>query len=150
MDLSKVLSISGKPGLYKVISQTKSGALVESFIDKKRIPVFATEKMSSLSDISIFTTTQDIPLKDVFKAIYDKEKGGKCVDPKSSSDILKKYMEEILPDYDKDRVYVSDMKKLFNWYNLLIEENYLNFIDETTENKEDSGLQVESDKNNQE
>jgi hypothetical protein len=137
MDLSKVLSISGKQGLFKVISQTKTGALVESFIDKKRMPVFATEKMSLLSEISIFTTSDDVPLKEVFKAIYLKENGGKCIDPKSSNENLKKYMEEVLPEYDKERVYVSDMKKLFSWYNLLIEHNYLNFDDEKDEVKKE-------------
>ncbi len=141
MDLSKILSISGKPGLFKVISQTKSGALVESFIDKKRMPVFTTDKMSLLSEISIFTNTEDIPLKEVFKTIYLKENGGKCIDPKSNNDNLKKYMEEILPNYDKERVYISDMKKMFNWYNMLIEENYLDFNDDTTENISEKQLQ---------
>ncbi len=131
MDLSKILAITGKPGLYLVISQTKSGALVESIIDKKRIPVFAAEKMSSLSDISIFTTEEDLPLNTVLKAIYEKEKGGKCIDSKSDNNALKKYMEEVLPSYDKDRVYVSDLKKLFSWYNLLQQENLLDFSEET-------------------
>ena len=135
MDLSKILAITGKPGLYLVISQTKSGALVESIIDKKRIPVFASEKMSSLKDISIFTNEEDLPLFTVLKAIYDKENGGKCIDHKSDNNALKKYMEEVLPNYDKDRVYVSDIKKLFSWYNLLQNENMLDFSEET-ENEE--------------
>ena len=131
MDLSKILAITGKPGLYLVISQTKSGALVESIIDKKRIPVFATEKLSSLNDISIFTTDEDLPLKTVLKAIFDKENGGKCIDHKSDNNALKKYMEEVVPNFDKDRVYVSDIKKLFSWYNLLQQENLLDFSEET-------------------
>ncbi|MEI6696262.1 MAG: DUF5606 domain-containing protein [Bacteroidota bacterium] len=131
MDLSKILAITGKPGLYLVISQTKSGALVESIIDKKRIPVFASEKMSSLKDISIFTYDEDLPLFTVLKAIFDKENGGKCIDHKSDNNALKKYMEEVLPNYDKDRVYVSDIKKLFSWYNLLQNENMLDFSEET-------------------
>ena len=137
MDLSKILAITGKPGLYLVISQTKSGALVESIIDKKRIPVFATEKLSSLNDISIFTTDEDLPLKTVLKAIYDKENGGKCIDHKSDNNALKKYMEEVVPNFDKDRVYVSDIKKLFSWYNLLQQENLLDFSEEI-ENKAES------------
>ena len=140
MDLSKILAITGKPGLYLVISQTKSGALVESIIDKKRIPVFATEKLSSLNDISIFTTDEDLPLKTVLKAIFDKENGGKCIDHKSDNNALKKYMEEVVPNFDKDRVYVSDIKKLFSWYNLLQQENLLDFSEETenTEKSEDN------------
>ncbi|MCX6230672.1 MAG: DUF5606 domain-containing protein [Bacteroidetes bacterium] len=130
MDLSKILAITGKPGLYLVISQTKTGALVESIIDKKKIPVFSTEKMSSLNDISVFTDDEDLPLHKVLKAIYDKENGGKCIDPKSDNNALKKYMEEVLPNYDKDRVYVSDMKKLFSWYNMLHEQNLLDFSEE--------------------
>ncbi|MFZ4401144.1 MAG: DUF5606 domain-containing protein [Bacteroidales bacterium] len=143
MDLSKILAITGKPGLYLVISQTKSGALVESIIDKKRIPVFAAEKMSSLSDISIFTTDEDLPLKSVLKAIYEKENGGPCIDHKSENNTLKRYMEEVVPNFDKDRVYVSDIKKLFSWYNLLQKENLLEFSEEeikdtnTEENQED-------------
>ncbi len=138
MDLSKILAITGKPGLYLAISQTKSGALVESIIDKKRIPVFSTEKMSSLNDISIFTTGEDLPLGAVLKAIYEKENGGKCIDHKLDNNALKKYMEEVLPTYDKERVYVSDIKKLFSWYNLLQQENLLDFTEETVneENKE--------------
>jgi len=135
MDLSKILAITGKPGLYLVISQTKSGALVESIIDKKRIPVFATEKLSSLNDISIFTTDEDLPLKAVLKAIYEKENGEKCIDHKSDNNALKKYMEEVVPNFDKDRVYVSDIKKLFSWYNLLQQENLLDFSEETENNE---------------
>jgi hypothetical protein len=141
MDLSKILAITGKPGLYLVISQTKSGALVESILDKKRIPVFAAEKMSSLNDISIFTTDEDLPLKTVLKAIYDKENGGKCIDHKSDNNALKKYMEEVVPDFDKDRVYVSDIKKLFSWYNLLQQENLLDFSEEEINDKETEDTQ---------
>ncbi len=139
MDLSKILSITGKPGLYLVLSQTKTGALVESIIDKKRFPVFINEKINKLSDISIFTTEEDVLLKEVMHAIYKKENGGQSIDPKSDNNALKAYMLEILPNYDQDRVYFSDMKKLFSWYNLLQKENILDFSEEkpteTTENE---------------
>jgi len=138
MDLSKILAITGKPGLYLVISQTKSGALVESILDKRRIPVFAAEKMSSLSDISIFTTDEDLPLTSVLKAIYEKENGGNCIDHKSDNNALKKYMEEVVPNFDKDRVYISDIKKLFSWYNLLQKENMLDFSEEKEKTAEDT------------
>ncbi len=138
MDLSKILSISGKPGLYLILSQTKTGALVESLIDKKRFPVFINEKINTLSDISIFTTDEDVLLKDVLHAIYKKENGGPCIDSKSDQKELKTYMLEILPNFDQDRVYASDMKKLFSWYNLLQKENILDFSEEkATETKEE-------------
>lgn len=130
MDLSKILSISGKPGLYLILSQTKTGALVESIIDKKRFPVFINEKINTLSDISIFTTEEDILLKEVLHSIYKKENGGPSIDPKSDNNALKAYMLEILPNYDQERVYFSDMKKLFTWYNLLQKENILDFSEE--------------------
>lgn len=137
MDLSKILAITGKPGLYLILSQTKSGALVESLIDKKRFPVFLNEKISTLSEISIFTTEDDIALKEVLHAIYKKENGGNCIDSKSDNNALKNYMLEVLPNYDQDRVYVSDMKKLFSWYNLLQSINYLDFTEEVkTETQE--------------
>lgn len=119
MDLSKILSISGKPGLYLLVSQTKTGALVESLLDGKRQPAFSNERISSLEDISIFTLEEDIPLKKVFELIYSKENGGECISHKSDNNKIVQYMEEILPDFDRDRVYVSDMKKLFSWYDIL-------------------------------
>lgn len=137
MDLSKILSITGKPGLYLILSQTKSGALVESLIDKKRFPVFLNEKISTLSEISIFTTDEDVLLKEVLHSIYKKENGGKCIDSKSDNKDLKNYMLEVLPNFDQERVYVSDMKKLFSWYNFLHSVNYLDFSEENVvENKD--------------
>jgi hypothetical protein len=137
MDLSKILSITGKPGLYLILSQTKSGALVESLIDKKRFPVFINEKISTLSEISIFTTEEDISLKEVLHSIYKKENGGKCIDSKLDNNALKNYMLEVLPNYDQDRVYVSDMKKLFSWYNLLQSVDMLEFSEEAKPENED-------------
>ena len=106
MDLSTILSISGKPGLYKLISQTKSGALVESLTDSRRYPAFAHEKISSLEDISIFTVENDISLKKVFQKIYEKENGGDCIDNKAPEKEIRSYMEQVLPEYDKDRVTI--------------------------------------------
>lgn len=137
MDLSKILSITGKPGLYLILSQTKSGALVESLLDKKRFPVFINEKISTLSEISIFTIEEDISLKEVLHSIYKKENGGKCIDSKSDNNALKNYMLEVLPNYDQDRVYVSDMKKLFSWYNLLQSVDMLDFSEETKPENEE-------------
>jgi Ribonuclease G/E len=127
MKLSEILSISGKSGLFVLVSRSKSGVIVESISDKKRFPAFGTDRISSLEEISMFTYEKDVPLKDVFKSIFDKENGGLAIDPKSDPKLLKQYMEEILPDYDSERVYVSDMKKLFTWYNLLSQNNLLDF-----------------------
>jgi hypothetical protein len=135
MDLSKILAISGKPGLYKNIAQTKSGVVVESLTDGKRFPAFAHERISSLAEISVFTTDEDVPLKDVFRKIYEKYEGEKCIDHKVSGDELKAFLEEILPDYDRERVYTSDIKKIVMWYNLLVEKEMMDFSDEEEEEK---------------
>lgn len=135
MKLSEILSISGKSGLFILVSRSKTGVIVESIVDKKRFPAFATDRISSLEEISMFTYEKDVPLKDVFKSIYEKENGGPAIDPKSDVKLIKQYMEEILPEFDRDRVYVSDMKKLFTWYNLLVQNDLLDLTsdEETTE-----------------
>jgi hypothetical protein len=133
MDLSKILSIAGKNGLFKVVSQGKNTVIVESLNDNKRFPAFGHEKMSSLKEISVFTTGEDIPLTDVFKAFFDKLEGKPAIDHKSDNNTLKKFFLEMVPDFDQDRVYVSDIKKMINWYNSLIEHNLLDFSEETAE-----------------
>ena len=142
MELKDLLSISGKPGLYKMVAQNKTSLIVESLIDGKKMPVYSANKISALEDISIYTYEEDIPLASVFQKIWDKENGGKAIDHKSQGGELKSYMTEVLPDYDEDRVYTSDLKKIFNWYNNLHENNLLISKDsseseETSE--EDSG-----------
>ncbi len=120
MDISEIVSIAGQSGLFKVISQTKNGFIAEGLTDKRRVPVYASQKVVSLENISIFTTGEDQPLEDVLKKVMEKNKGEKAFDAgKASNDELKKEMEKVLPEYDKDRVYVSDIKKLFQWYNML-------------------------------
>ena len=123
MALEKIISISGQPGLYKVISQTKYGLIAENLEDSKRIPVYSNYKVSSLGDISIYTQDDDVPLNDVFLMIMEKE-GGKPVDVKSEAEV-KTYFESVLPTYDRDRVYVSDMKKLLKWYNALVKRDLI-------------------------
>ena len=141
MDLTKILAISGKPGLYNMVAQTKSGVIVESLLDKKRFPAFSHDRISSLAEISIFTTDEDLPLKDVLKKVFEKYSGGSAISNKSSNNELKAFMEEILPNYDKDRVYVSDIKKLVFWYNLLQENGLLDFSEEE---KADDAPEVET------
>ena len=149
MDLTEIMSISGKPGLYKMISQTKNGMLVESMLDQKRFPVFAHEKISSLEEISIFTETEDLPLKDIFKKINDLLEGGKALSHKSSPEELKEFFEDVVSDYDKERVYVSDIKKVVQWYNLLHEKEMLDFTEEEEE-KEDEEESKEAETDNTE
>ncbi len=132
MKLQGILSIAGKPGLYKIIGQTKSGVLVERLGESKRFPVPGSTRMSALEDIAIFTYDEEVPLKNVMESIFKKEEGKECISPKESTDNLKTYFESILPDYDQDRVYVSDLKKVFSWYNLLNQEGYVGLIEEDT------------------
>ena len=137
MDLSGILSIVGKPGLYKHISQTKNGIIVESLTDKKRMHAFASDKISSLQDIAIYTDGEDVALAEIFRNIFKKEDGKKSIDSKSSPDELKKYFEEVLPDYDKNRVYVSNIKRVIAWYNLLLENNLVDLEEEKKEEEEE-------------
>lgn len=145
MDLKEILFISGKGGLFKLVSNSKNSVIVESFIDKKRFPVFASDKVSSLNDISIYAVDRDVPLLDILKTIKEKEKGGKAIDHKSDNKLIKNYMEEILPDYDSERVYVSDMKKLFYWYNLLVEYNLLDFTESEVNNNQTEEQIIETE-----
>ena len=136
MDLKDILAISGQSGLYKFISQGRQGIIVESFADKKRTCIYATQKVTTLEDIAIYSEEKEVPLADILKTIFEKENGGETINHKASPEELKKYMEEILPDYDKDRVYISDIKKVVNWYNILHKLKLLKF-DEEKEEKED-------------
>ena len=119
MNIKGIIAISGRPGLFKVVAQSKNNEIVESMIDKKRFPAYASEKISKLEDISIFTYDDDAKLIDVFKTIFDKYQGEECISHKADSKELTKTLIEVLPNYDQDRVYPSDVKKIFQWYNLL-------------------------------
>lgn len=125
MDLSKVLTITGKSGLFKVISETRNGLLVESLTDGRKTHVFVTDRSSLLSDISIFTTEGEKPLKEVLWKLYELENGEQSVDPKSDPEGAKMKFEEVVPDYDKERVYFSDIKKVFTWYAILLEKDMI-------------------------
>ncbi len=125
--LKGILAISGQPGLFKVLSEGKNGVIVESLLTGKKQTVFASAKMSTLEDIAIYTTSEDFPLKEVFKKISILENGGSALQSNSKPEELKKYFEKVLPDFDRERVYVSDIKKVLTWYNLLHEKELLNF-----------------------
>lgn len=121
MKLKDILSISGESGLFKYIAQGKNSIIVEHLETKKRLAAHGTAKVSSLEDIAIFTDDEEVPLGEVFDKIFEKEEGAPAIDHKSSANKLKDYFGEVLPEYDRDRVYVSDIKKLLSWYNTLHE-----------------------------
>lgn len=135
MDLSKILSITGKSGLFKLISQGKNNFIVESLVDGKRCPAFSHDGVANLDNISIFTVEEDVSLHSVFQSIYKKENGGKVTISMNDNAKLKSYFEEILPNYDKDRVYVSNIKKVYSWYNLLIDNNLIDLEDKKEESE---------------
>ena len=135
MDIKGLLAISGYSGLFKHISQTKNGIIVESLTDKKRMPAYASSKISALEDIAIFTTGEDIPLAKVFENIYIKENGKEAINHKVSGEELKAYFLEVLPEFDEERVYVSDIRKVINWYNILAGLNMLTLDKEDSEEK---------------
>lgn len=143
--LKGILAITGQPGLYKVISEGKNNVIIESLLTGKKSTAYADAKMSTLEDIAIYTLEEDVPLKKVFRKIAEKENGGPAIDAKSSPDDLKKYFTEILPEYDKSRVYGSDVKKVLSWYNLLNEKGLLVFEDETAETDESAKEAIEED-----
>jgi hypothetical protein len=125
MILKDILSISGEPGLFRFIAQGKNAIIIEHLETKKRSSAYGSAKVSSLEDIAIFTEKEDLPLGKVFDLIYEKENGGPAIDSKTDPEKLKKWFEELLPDYSKDKVYVSDIKKVAQWYNILHNLNLL-------------------------
>ncbi|HEY5510278.1 MAG TPA: DUF5606 domain-containing protein [Prolixibacteraceae bacterium] len=134
--LKGILAISGQPGLFKVLSEGKNGAIVESLLTGKKQTAFASAKMSTLEDIAIYTTSEDFPLKEVFRKIHEQENGGAAIPANSKPEELKKYFEKILPDFDRERVYVSDIKKVLTWYNILQEKGLLHFEEEAAASEE--------------
>lgn len=127
--LKTILSISGKSGLYKLVSQGKNMLIVESLADKKRMPAYGTDKMISLGDIAMYTDDEDVPLQEVFLSIKKKENGQPInINIKTATpDELRQYMGEVLPTFDRDRVHLSDIKKLISWYNLLVANTLTDF-----------------------
>ncbi|MBQ4917127.1 MAG: DUF5606 domain-containing protein [Muribaculaceae bacterium] len=132
--LKKILSISGKSGLYKLVSYGKNMLIVEGLSDGKRVPAYSHDKIISLGDIAIYTYNEEVALSSVMQTIYDKNEG-KAVDAKQYSDkkSLFAYFEEILPDFDQERVYPNDIKKVITWYNLLVGAGFTSFKEEEEE-----------------
>ncbi|MCB0458550.1 MAG: DUF5606 domain-containing protein, partial [Flavobacteriaceae bacterium] len=124
MTLEKIVAISGKPGLYQIISQSAKGLIVESLIDKKRMPVNALQNVSVLNDIAIYTHEGEEPLRTIFKTIAEKVENKEVLDHKESNDKLTDFFSEILPNYDEEKVYASNIKKVVQWYNLLAKNQF--------------------------
>lgn len=133
MNYKEILTISGKGGLFRLVSQSKNNAIVESLTDHTRHPLFMSNKASSLEEIYLFTDEGSLQLKDVFKKIHAHAGGGKAIDPKAPEAEVRKYMEAVLPEYDRSRVHYSDMKRLFSWYNILLESDMLIIEEEHAE-----------------
>lgn len=144
MDLKEIMAIAGKPGLYKMVAQAKSGIIVESLIDKKRIQAFSHDKISSLEEISIFTESGDKPLKEILAVFYAKLEGKSTPDFKNDKAGIKAFFADMVPDYDKERVYVSHMQKVLSWYNQLVQHNLID-LSETPETSDTAGTGTSSD-----
>lgn len=136
MKLKDIMAISGHSGLFRFIAQGRNGVIVEGLIDKKRMNASATARISALEDIAVYTEEKEVSLAEVLRLVFTKENGGPVSLEKNSDDRVKKYFSEILPTYDKDRVYVSDMKKVISWYNILQGENLVDMVVEEKEKEE--------------
>ena len=120
MEFSKIIAVSGKPGLFQVISQSKNAIIAESLVDKKRLAINAAQNVSLLENIAIYTYEEDVPLQDIFTSIYEKTEGKEALSHKESGKKLEAFFLEVLPNYDDERVYTSNIKKVIQWYNILV------------------------------
>ena len=135
--LRTILSISGKPGIFKLISRNNSILIVESLVDGKRFPSYPRDRVVALADVAMYTETDEVPLRQVLKTMQEFEKGAVAsCDPKADGAALREYFAQILPDFDRDRVHNSDIKKLIQWYNLLIESGNSDFEEKNEESAE--------------
>jgi len=124
MELKDIVAINGKPGLYEIKAQSKGGIIVESIVDAKKFPVTAMHNISALNEIAIYTYEEEVPLRIIFKSIFEKENGKNVPNHKESGKILTAYFREILPNFDEERVYTSNIKKVIQWYHLLASKNF--------------------------
>ena len=127
MELREILAISGQPGLFKYVAQSMRGVIVESLVDGRRMNAAANAKVSALTEISMFTEGDDIALANVFTRIWEHTGGKQAISHKESPERLKAAFAEVLPEYDRDRVHVSDIKKCFAWYNILVDAGFTEF-----------------------
>ncbi len=137
MEFNKIISVTGKPGLYQVVSQSKNAIIVESLIDQKRIAINTAQNVSLLENIAIYTYEEDVPLLNIFKSMYEKTEGKEAISHKESAKKLEAFFAEVLPDYDAERVYTSNIKKVIQWYNALVKGGMdFSKIEATTEENE--------------
>lgn len=154
MELSKILSIAGKPGLYQIISQSRGGVVVTSLVDGKKLAIGQTQRVSTLSDISIYTEEGDEPLANIFKAFLEKSEGKALEMELNDSAALRAFFYEILPNHDEERVYTSDVKKIVKWYNLLIKNGITTFempaeeAEESAETSEETKAESKEEESN--
>jgi hypothetical protein len=120
MEFNKIIAVTGKPGLFQVISQSKNAIIVESLMDKKRLAINATQNVSLLENIAIYTYEEDMPLQNVFITMFEKTEGKEALFHKENDKKLTAFFEEVLPNYDAERVYVSNIKKVIQWFNILV------------------------------
>ncbi|WP_419180003.1 DUF5606 domain-containing protein [Aequorivita todarodis] len=147
MSLEKVLSITGKPGLYKLKTQTRTGFLAESLLDGKTINVSGRQNVSLLSEIAVYTLTEEVPLREVFQKIAEKAEGKETISHKASKEELEEFFFGVMPDYDEDRVYASDIKKVVQWYNLLVKNGLTDFSEAKEESPQTPEGATATDKN---
>jgi hypothetical protein len=139
MEFSKIISVTGKPGLFQVVSQSKNAIIVESLLDQKRLAVNATQNVSLLENIAIYTYEEEVPLLTVFKTMFEKSEGKEAISHKESGKKLTAYFSEILPDYDDERVYTSNIKKVIQWFNLLVNSGMdFSAIEESSETESEA------------
>lgn len=143
--LKGILAIAGQPGLFRMVAEAKNRIIVESLLTGKKMPASTTAKISSLEDIAVYTKTSDMPLKEVLKKISDHESEGPCNILKSSPNEMKAYFGKIVPEYDGERVYLSDIKKILGWYNILQSNQLLDFTEEVAAEEPEAGTSPESE-----
>lgn len=147
MNLKEILSISGYSGLFKFLAQGKNGILVEGLEDHKKMNAYSNYKVSSLEDISVFCESGDVPLKKILLRIAEKESNQPVQNLNSDNKLIKSYFESLVPDYDREKVYVSDMKKIVSWYNILLKNDLLSLCEE---NADETSTQEEEKENQEE
>lgn len=146
MELDKIIAINGRPGLYKMLTQTRTGVVAESLIDGKRVSTSINNRLSVLSEIQIYGLQGETPLSTVFEKMLKYEAGQPCrVKPKAAADALEAYFFEVFDDYDEDRVYPSDIKKIIQWYNILLAKKILTFTAPTENLANPTESQMESE-----
>jgi hypothetical protein len=142
MEFSKIISVTGKPGLFQVVSQSKNAIIVESLLDQKRLAINATQNVSLLENIAIYTYEKEVPLLTVFKTMFEKSEGKEAISHKESGKKLTGYFSEILPDYDDERVYTSNIKKVIQWFNLLVNSGMdFSAIEEASETESETNTE---------